>query len=131
VGRSDFSALNIDASVTLPVELSGLAPVGYDDRVEMASGAKKIVVDVLANDLAGPAVLDPSSVTVVSGPRLGTVSVDPATGWVSYQRSSKLRNPAPDDVELDSFTYTVSDVSGNQSTPTRVLLATFGRLDDR
>jgi len=131
VGRSDFSALNIDASVALPVELSGLAPVGYDDRVEMALGAKKIVVDVLANDLAGPAVLDPSSVTVVSGPRLGTVSVDPATGWVSYQRSSKLRNPAPDDVELDSFTYTVSDVSGNQSTPTRVLLATFGRLDNR
>ena len=131
VGRSDFSALNIDASVTLPVELSGLAPVGYDDRVEMASGAKDLVVDVLANDLAGPAALDPSSVAVISGPRLGTVSVDPATGWVTYQRSSKLRNPASDSVVLDSFTYVVSDVSGNQSTPTRVLVTCIGSLEER
>ena len=131
VGRSDFSALNIDASVDLPVELSGLAPVGYDDRVELDSGAKYIVVDVLANDLAGPAALDPASVTVVNGPRVGTVSVDPATGQVTYQRSSKLRNPASDAVALDSFTYTVSDVSGNQSTPTRVLLTTRGSLDNR
>jgi choice-of-anchor A domain-containing protein len=129
VGRSDFSALNIDASVTLPVELSGLAPVGYDDRVEMALGVKSIVVDVLANDLAGPAALDPASVTVVSGPRLGTVSVDPATGQVTYQRSSKLRNPASDAVMLDRFTYTLSDVSGNQSTPTRVLITSRASLE--
>jgi choice-of-anchor A domain-containing protein len=131
VGRSDFSALNIDASVTLPVELSGLAPVGYDDREEMVAGAKDLVVDVLANDLAGPAALDPASVTVISGPRVGTVSVDPATGWVTYQISSKLRNPASDSLVLDSFTYTVSDVTGNQSTPTRVLVTSIGSLDNR
>lgn len=131
VGRSDFSALNIDASVDLPVELSGLAPVGYDDRFEMASGEKAIVLDVLANDLAGPAALDPASVTVVNGPRLGTVSVDPATGQVTYQRSSNLRSPASNAVVLDRFTYTLSDVSGNQSTPTRVLITSSASLESR
>jgi hypothetical protein len=126
VGRSDFASLGIDASVNLPVELSGLAPVGYDDRVEMEASADQIVVDVLANDLAGPAALDPSSLTVLSGPRLGTLSVDPATGAVTYQRFPNLRRPSPGGPELDSFTYTVSDVTGNQSTSTRVLILFHG-----
>ena len=63
------------------------------------------VIDVLANDTVTPggAPLNPASVTT-STPAHGTVTVDPATGKVTY-------TPKPDYAGPDSFTYTVCDTS--------------------
>jgi len=115
--RSDLSQILIDPEITLPVELGGLAPVAQDDHAALEWGGSG-TADVLANDLAGPAPLDPTSVQVLTEARFGTVTVDPATGAVTYDCVSGLHKPAG--VRGEVLEYTVQDASGNQSTPRRV-----------
>jgi len=115
--RSDLSQILIDPEITLPVELGGLAPVAQDDHAALEWGGSG-TADVLANDLAGPAPLDPTSVQVLTEARFGTVTVDPATGAVTYDCVSGLHKPSG--VRGEVLEYTVRDASGNQSTPRRV-----------
>ena len=58
-------------------------------------------------------VLVPSSVTVVSNPSRGTVSVDPATGEVTYTATGFFTG-------ADSFQYTVQDDAGQTSSAATV-----------
>jgi len=115
--RSDLSRIQIDPEINLPVELTGLAPVAQDDHVALKWGGSG-TADVLANDLAGPAALDPTSVQVLSAAQFGTVTVDPATGAVTYDCMPGLHKPAG--VQGEVLEYTVRDANGNQSTPRRV-----------
>jgi len=115
--RSDLSKIQIDPEITLPVELTGLAPVAQDDHAALEWGGSA-TADVLGNDLAGPAALDPSSVQVLTAARFGTVTVDPATGAVTYDCVSTAHKPAG--LRGEVLEYTVKDASGNVSTPRRV-----------
>ena len=117
IGRSDLSKIQIDPEITLPVELTGLAPVAQDDHASLAWGGSA-TADVLANDLAGPTALDPSSVQVLTAARYGTVTVDPTTGAVTYACLPALHRPAG--LRGEVLEYVVRDVSGNPSTPRRV-----------
>ena len=91
--------------------------MGQDDHASLEWGGSA-TADVLANDLAGPAALDPSSVQVLTEARFGTVTVDPTTGAVTYDCLSTVRKPAG--VQGEVLEYTVKDTSGNVSTPRRV-----------
>ncbi len=76
-----------------------------------------VVVDVLANDTAGTYPLHPASVTVVSAPPNGTVSINPVTGEITYTPNPGFTGPT------DSFTYTVADTLGNVSNVAAVFIS--------
>jgi len=77
------------------------APVAVDDQ-EVTNEDTSVVVDVTENDTDIDGNIDPTSVTVLSGPDNGTVSIDPLTGEVTY-------TPDPGFNGTDSFTYQVCD----------------------
>ena len=113
--REDMSHLEISEKIELPLELAGDGPVAYDDSASL-SGKQSVMVDVLSNDLAGPAPLDLSSVKIVTQPQYGTVKIDSATGAVTYQQG----RVQPGVLSSDEFWYTVRDELSNTSTARRV-----------
>src|SRR5262249_37871997 len=73
-----------------------------------------VAVAVLGNDAAAVgSSLVPSSVFVVSNPSRGTVSVDPATGEITYTATGFFTGS-------DNFRYTVQDSSGQTSSAATV-----------
>ncbi|WP_370277737.1 retention module-containing protein [Pontibacterium sp.] len=87
-------------------------PVALPDSVSVDEDSS-VVIDVLANDSDPDGDLDPSTVTIVSPPSNGTVTVDPVTGAVTYTPNENYNGP-------DSFEYTVQDEEGNTSEPASV-----------
>ena len=83
------------------------APVAVDDAVSTSVDVP-VTVDVLANDSDADGSLVPSTVAVVDGPVNGSVSVDPASGAVTYAPSAGFAGS-------DAFTYTVDDDDGATS----------------
>jgi len=82
-----------------------------------AFGKLPTTIAVLANDTDpdGPGMLNAASVQVVSGPSHGSVTVNPATGAITYIAAAGY-------VGTDVFAYTVADVHGAVSQPAVVLL---------
>jgi len=67
-----------------------------------------VVIGVLSNDSDPDGTLDPTSVTIVSGPSHGTASVNPTTGAITY-------TPALNYTGADYLTYKMRDNRGTQS----------------
>jgi VCBS repeat-containing protein/CshA-type fibril repeat protein len=82
-------------------------PVAAADTVETAPDTP-VTIAVLANDHDPDH--DPLTITSTTGPAHGTLSINP-DGSITF-------NPTPGYVGPDSFTYTVSDGNGGQSTAT-------------
>ena len=91
------------AYVIITVSPSDDPPVAVDDA---ATGPEDqpLVVDVVANDIDPDGNLDPTSVTIISGPSNGSVTVHPITGEVTY-------TPNPNFVGNDTLTYEICDTS--------------------
>ncbi len=104
------------ATVTLTVILGNDAPVASDDSASFNRGGVSISIDLAANDSDADDGLNLASIFIVSGPSNGTIDSINIDGSVSYRHdgSSTLS---------DSFTYTISDVSGVQSNTATVNLA--------
>ncbi|XOV87748.1 MAG: Ig-like domain-containing protein [Pseudomonadota bacterium] len=102
--------LGVAAHVPGVVELipfDGNPGFAVNDSVD-ATPAVPIVIDILANDIAGDASIDPTSVMIELEPNGGTFSVDPATGEITY---------TPENVIYDDVIYyRFRDASGNLST---------------
>jgi len=81
-------------------------PTAVDDSDSVAEDGS-VAIDVLANDTAGDAAIDPTTVLASAGAN-GSTSVDATTGVVTYW-------PDADFNGTDSFSYTVRDVNGNAS----------------
>jgi Bacterial Ig domain len=88
-------------------------PPHADGDATMTSYVESATIDVLSNDSRGTAPIDPGSVTIVTPPSNGSVSVDNISGDVTY---------TPDDMfsGTDWFEYTVSDTDGVVSDAARV-----------
>jgi hypothetical protein len=86
------------------IQVSHDAPTTTDDSA-MVVYNQSVVVDVLANDTPGASPIDPTSVVIVTQPTRGSVSVNPATGAVTYTPSGTASGS-------DSFQYRVSDQLG-------------------
>jgi hypothetical protein len=84
-------------------------PVAVNDSASTVTN-QPVAIDVLAND-SDPGVggaLDVTSVTIVSNPTNGTVSVNATTGVVTYTPNNGFDGN-------DQFTYTVDDADGATS----------------
>ena len=96
----DESGLGVYDPITLDQD-----PVAQNDSAVCAIN-KSIVIDLPANDAAGPGQkLNPSSVAVTTAPQHGTASVNSTSGSVTYQPTTGYSGS-------DSFQYTVSDGLG-------------------
>jgi serralysin len=93
----------LDVSVSSSV---ANGPTAVDDSGSVAEDGS-VAIDVLANDTAGDAAIDPTTVLASAGAN-GSTSVDATTGVVTYW-------PDADFNGTDFFTYTVRDVNGNAS----------------
>ncbi|AUV82844.1 hypothetical protein C2R22_15360 [Salinigranum rubrum] len=103
--------------VTTPTT-SDTAPVAADDSASVAQGGS-VTVDVLANDADADGDIDPSSVRITEYPVSGDVSVDSATGAVTYDHDGSSSTS-------DSFRYTVADSTANVSNEAVVSVSISG-----
>lgn len=104
----DYSVCDVTGSCdTATVSVSVVAPVPPDAVDDTASTQVDvpIVIDVVANDVAGTAPVDPSSITIATAASNGSADAGAGDGTVTY-------TPATGFVGDDSFTYEVCDTSG-------------------
>lgn len=98
--RDNSGAISNEATVSLQVNA---APVAVDDQATTTRDLSK-TINVLANDFDVDGSLAPNTVTVVSQPKRGSVSVA-ASGAIVYTPNIGFTGN-------DSFTYTVADNLG-------------------
>ena len=103
------------ATVSVNVGFLALQPTAVDDNGSVALGSSA-AIDVLANDSSPDGTLVPSSVTIVAQPQFGVVSVNPATGAVTYTPGGAFQLS-------DSFQYDVKDSHGMTSNVATVTIA--------
>ena len=105
------------ATVTVMVAAVNDAPMAVPDQA--VAGGQPIDINVLANDRDPDG--DPLTVTSVTPPTSGTVTINP-DGTLHY-------TPAPGYVGTVTFTYTVSDGHGGTSTATVTVMVEGGNDD--
>ena len=111
-GQDSFTYRVCDTSTPSPVCSTATVTVTVANGVTATDDSATtpqnhaVIVNVLANDTHTPggAPLDPSSVTVLTGPAHGTAAVNPTTGAITY-------TPADDYSGPDTLTYRVCDTS--------------------
>jgi len=89
------------ATVRVEVNPVDDPPVATDDTARVAEDGS-VAIDVPANDSDPDGDLDITSVTIISTPSNGTVSIAPATGRITYE-------PDDDFNGIDTFTYQICD----------------------
>ncbi len=94
-------------------------PTAGDDLATF-TGTTPVAIDVLANDTDpdGNQHIVTSSVTVVSAPQHGKVSVNTSTGTITYTANAGFNG-------TDSFKYTIMDDNGATSLPATVTVTGF------
>jgi hypothetical protein len=112
----------IDPAATFAsTEIGSVPPTAVDDSASVAQ-LDCVVINVLANDIAGTNPIDPATVTVVTAPTAGTATPAP-DGTVTYCNDD-------DTAEADSFTYNVADTELNVSNDALVTIAILGDFCD-
>jgi uncharacterized delta-60 repeat protein len=101
---SDISgAVSNSATVTLTVTPVNDTPVAGDDSATVAEGST-VMIDLAANDSDAENALDLNSISIIGAPANGVLVVN-GDGTVSYTHDGS-------ETSSDSFTYTISDISG-------------------
>ena len=96
------------ATVNITVTAVNDAPVAVNDNITVLEDDQPLIISVLGNDRDPDGTLDLGSITIISGISNGLISVDNATGRVTYKPSANFNGS-------DSFSYTVKDNSGQVS----------------
>ncbi len=112
---SDGNGGTDTATVTVTVTAVNDPPVAVNDSVTVAEDSGATVVDVLANDSIAPDAGETLTVTAVTQPANGTVTL--VGGVVSF-------TPAANFNGTTSFTYTISDGNGGTATATVTVTVT-------
>ncbi len=101
-------------SISIAAAAANNAPVAFSDAAA-ASRGQSTVVNVLSNDTDPGGALAPGSLVIHAHPVTGALSVNAATGAVTYHhRDTPLTE--------DTFTYSVADAAGLRSEPATVRL---------
>ncbi|MFC2078130.1 Ig-like domain-containing protein, partial [Candidatus Bipolaricaulota bacterium] len=98
------------ATVTINVLAVDDPPVALDDTSSVAEDSS-VEINVVGNDSDPDGDLDITSVSVLTDPAHGTVTVDPFTGAITYE-------PDPNFNGQDTFTYEICDSQGVCDTAT-------------
>jgi outer membrane protein OmpA-like peptidoglycan-associated protein len=112
---SDGNGGTNTATVTVNVTAENDAPEAVDDTLTVAEDSATTVVNVLANDTFAPDSNEQLTVTAVTQPANGTVTL--VGGVVSYVPNANFHG-------TDTFTYTVSDGNGGTDTATVTMTVT-------
>ncbi len=104
---SDGNGGTDTATVNVTVTCVNDLPVANDDTASTPEDTP-VDINVLANDTDVDGTIDPTTVSTVSGPAHGSVSVDSISGEVTYTPNTGYDG-------TDSFTYTVQDDDGATS----------------
>ncbi len=99
-----------------PTAIPNIPPTANDDTATTAEDVA-VVIDVLSNDTDSDGLLVPSTVSLVSGPTNGSVSINSSNGQITY-------TPNPDFNGSDSFSYQVCDNDGACDTATVTITVT-------
>ena len=94
-------ALCDQATVTITVTAVNDGPIATDD-VASTTEDTPVLINVPSNDTDIDGTINPTTVSVVTGPTHGSLNIDPVTGKVTY-------TPAANYVGSDAFTYQVCD----------------------
>jgi hypothetical protein len=113
-GNGGMDTATVDVAVTCVND----APVAVDD-LATTNEDTPVAIDVLSNDTDVDGTLDPTTVSIVSGPSHGLARMDPASGAVAY-------SPSTGTTGSDSFTYTVNDDDGVTSNVATVTVRVRG-----
>ena len=108
--------------VLVQVIKQGVSPPTAQPDTGSGNEDTPIVINLLANDSDSDGQIDPATLTIVTQPAHGTLSIDPVTRLVTYL-------PAPDYFGEDGFTYNVRDDSGIISNTATVSLTIVGVND--
>jgi hypothetical protein len=111
--KDDDGAESDTAEVTIEVNEGNQAPTAKADRDTTTLG-QSTTTDVLTNDFDEDGSLDPSTVTVQSGPSSGTASAN-TDGTITYTPSNQFFGE-------DSYIYTVKDDDGAESDTAQVTI---------
>lgn len=110
--RKTYQFLLVAFGVTLligttvsPAQAQIEFPPWAEDDFEMTVYDVPILIDILSNDMGITAPIDPTTVSIVTQPSFGNVSIDATTGQVIY-------DPNPGFSGIDFFEYTVADEQG-------------------
>jgi len=116
--ENDFGATSNTATVTLNIN-TALPPNANADSITTAFNTP-VNINVTVNDVATApgAVIDRSTVVVVSVPTNGTTFINEITGEITYTPNNTFFG-------ADSFTYTVNDNLGSTSTVGTVEITVF------
>lgn len=112
---SDGNGGTATATVTVTVTPVNDNPTASNDTATVAEDSNATVIDVLANDSSAPDTGETLTVTAVTQPANGTVTL--ASGVVRYKPNANFNG-------TDSFTYTISDGNGGTATATVVVTVT-------
>ena len=91
-----------------------IPPIAVADTVYINAG-ESILIDLLANDSDEDGVLDPSSISLLSTPALGSGSLDLLTGELDYSADGLASGS-------DVFDYQICDEEGNCSSAAVVVI---------
>ncbi len=116
---SDGNGGTATATVTMTVTPVNDNPTANTDSATVAEDSSATIVDVLANDSIAPDTGETLTVTAVTQPVHGTVTL--VGGVVTYKPDANYNGP-------DSFTYTISD--GNGGTDTATVNVTVTSVND-
>ena len=116
---SDGNGGTDTATVTVNVANVNDNPVAIDDTVNVNEDSGATVINVLPNDGIAPDTGETLTVTAVTQPANGTVTL--VGGVVSY-------TPNPNYFGTDTFTYTISD--GNGGTDTATVTVNVANVND-
>lgn len=101
-------------TVTFTAAAANNPPVAFGDAAQVNRG-QSTVISVLANDTDPGGAIVPGSIAIHTHPVSGALSVNAATGAVTYSHNNSA-------ITSDSFTYSVADAAGLRSEPVTVAL---------
>ncbi|MBN1210074.1 MAG: tandem-95 repeat protein, partial [Myxococcaceae bacterium] len=112
---SDGNGGDDTATVTVTVDAVNDAPTANDDTLTVVEDSPATAVDVLTNDSSAPDTGETISVSAVTQPANGTVTL--SGGVVRFTPAANFNGPT-------TFTYTISDGNGGSATATVTVTVT-------
>ncbi len=115
---TDAAGAQSTTSVTVRINGTNSAPIAMADVGSAVENGVPVTIDVLSNDTDDD-IGDTKTVIAVNGVGLlGTVSVAPGGTGVTYTVGNAFQSLAQGETASESFTYTMRDSLGAQSTAT-------------